>query len=235
MRRVFVALLCFFTAYIHADNILTTTRWISAYVEVAGGEAYNFAPDSMSHPPEYELTPMDIQSLSRSDLFIYGGYEVMVPYIIENLEIAEDKLLQIKTGYNYSWIEEAVLSIADRLGTSEIAKRNLLELKTIMDAYRAVNSRKVAVHFHQQALLKSLGYNVVAVFGPGPVNPKDLLSMKNSGAEFIIDNFHGPVGGGISEVLPIAEYYQFMNFPGQNSTETLLDVVSYNMEQIYER
>ncbi len=240
MKKIFL-LLWISTAIISAQSVLTTTSWVKAYADAAGvKDSYSFAPLEMNHPPEYELIPSDIKKISRADVIIYAGYEGMVKKFREVLNIPENKLLQVKTGYDMATIKATVRSIADFYGNMDKAESSLEKIAELYKSFKSrynssgLDTKNYIVNFHQQSLAREMGLNVVGVFGPGPLNPNQLLEFKKSGGNIIIDNNHAPIGKALKEVLPEAEYYQFINFPGNSGTKSLEDVINYNLEQLFD-
>ncbi|MBN2618948.1 MAG: ABC transporter substrate-binding protein [Spirochaetales bacterium] len=239
MRYFSLILIFLLGLTIYSQEIVTTTNWVAGYVTLAGEDnVYTFTPPEMVHPPEYELKPGDIVKLQNAKLIIYAGYETMVKEIKGSLNIDASKLLPITTGYDLKTIDESVLKIAKVLGKTSKAEENLA---LFHNEYREIKSRiiengldkkGVLVDFHMQSLAKEMGLNVIGVFGPGPLTPQQLVEFKNTNPAFIIDNLHATKATALQEILPQAKYVVFMNFPGQNGTISLLDVVKYNMEQI---
>jgi len=113
-------------------GVIATTSWTAAYALAAGAtDVTVLAPYEMVHPSEYELRPGDIARLTKTNLIVYAGYEVMVNQIKTGLKISDEKMVKISTNYKYKEIEASVLLIAKRLGTEQIAKKNLEEIKIL--------------------------------------------------------------------------------------------------------
>ncbi|HEY3388170.1 MAG TPA: hypothetical protein VGK38_01255, partial [Prolixibacteraceae bacterium] len=126
-------LLLFISKSAQSKGVVATTSWTAAYALAAGAtDVTVLAPYEMVHPSEYELRPGDIGRLTSANLIIYAGYEVMVDQIKAGLKIPQDKMVKISTSYNYAEIEASVMLIANRLGTEQIAKKNLEEIKQLL-------------------------------------------------------------------------------------------------------
>ncbi len=242
MKNILFVIFLLISLSVWSQNVVTTTSWVAAYVKTAGvDDVYNFAPAEMAHPPEYVLKPGDVLKIKSADLVVFAGYEAMVKELKGPLELKEDKLLQVQTGYNYKQISKGILAIAEKTGTIKQAEENLKDLLKTYNSSRdkllktGLLDKKILIHFHQQSLAKELGLNVVGVFGPGPVKPSEMVKFKKLGAEYIIDNIHSPKGKGLQEIIPEAKYLKFVNFPGTNGTKTLKDVILYNMELISDK
>ena len=220
-------------------EVIATTSWTAAYAMAAGATNVSvIAPSEMVHPSEYELRPGDISRLSKANLIVFAGYEVMVDQIKSGLKIPDGKMLKISTSYNYNEIEESVMQIARRLGTVQIAKKNLDEIKQLLSngrvdvQKRGLNKESVLVHFFQESFARELGINPTMIFGPAPPEPKEILEMAQTNAVLILDNIHNPVGGAAKDILQRADYKLLLNFPGLNKTRTIADVIRYNIDQI---
>lgn len=219
--------------------IIASTSWTAAFAEAAGAKNVKvIAPFEMQHPSEYEIKPGDIPSIMNAGLIIYGGYEIMVKRLKQGLNIDDKRLLRIDTSYDMAAIENSVMSIARKLGTEETAVKNIDEIRTLYEDARKqlnvkeLNDANVLVHFFQQSMINELGLNTVAVFGPAPPEARQIVELANKEVDMIIDNGHNPVGTSLKEVLPRASYLLLLNFPGENKTRTLSDVIRYNLNQI---
>jgi len=223
----------------HEPEVIATTSWTAAYALAAGATNVSvLAPSEMVHPSEYELRPTDISRLSKANLIVYAGYEVMVDQIKSGLKIPDGKMLKISTSYNYNEIEESVMQIAKRLGTEQAAIKNLDEIKQLFlngrieVQKRGLDKEKILVHFFQESFARDLGINPTMIFGPAPPEPKEILEMAQTKAVLILDNIHNPVGGAAKDILQNADYKLLLNFPGLNKTRTIADVIRYNIDQI---
>jgi len=227
---------------VSTTGVFATTSWTAAYALAAGATDVSvLAPYEMVHPSEYELRPGDIGRLSKTNLIIYAGYEVMVDQIKTGLKIPEEKMVKISTNYNFSEIEASVRMIAKKLGTEQIAEKNLKEIKQLLSDGRiavhkaGLDQHPVLVHFFQESLAKELGINPSMTFGPAPPEPKQILEMAKTKAVLILDNAHNPVGGSMKDILKNGEYRLLLNFPGWYQTRTIADVIRYNTEQLIKK
>ncbi len=223
-------------------DVVATNAWTGAYALAAGAsEVRILTPYEMMHPSEYELRPGDIVQLYNAELVIYAGYEIMVDQIKTGLKIPEEKLLQIKTSYDFDEIEHAVMLIANKLETVDLAKENLADIKHSLEKARqafakhGLENKPAIVHVFQQSFAQQTGINIVDVFGPAPPEPRLILSMTQTGATLILDNDHNPAGGSLKETLRDANYLLLLNFPGLYDTRTLQDVIEYNTRQLVDR
>jgi len=244
IRKLFILFIfCFLTSCSNkpaaSNTVIATTSWTAAYALAAGATDVSvLAPYEMVHPSEYELRAGDIGRLSKTNLIIYAGYEVMMNQIKAGLNIPENKMVKISTSYNFTEIEESVMLIAKRLGTEQIAKKNLQEIKQLLLEGRAavhisgLDKQPVLVHFFQESFAKEMGITPSMIFGPAPPEPKQILEMAQTKAIMIMDNAHNPVGGSVKEVLKSGNYKLLLNFPGLYNTRTIADVIRYNTNQL---
>lgn len=242
----FVLALLIITSFISCRNqkssdsvIIASTSWTAAFAEAAGAKNVKvLAPFEMQHPSEYEIKPGDIPSVMNARLIIYGGYESMVKRLEHGLNLDKNCMLRIDTGYDMATIEKSIMSIALKLGTEKEAEKNINEIRTLFRNARGqlmkkgLNNANVLVHFFQQSMIRELGLNQVAVFGPAPPEARQIVEFAGKDVDMIIDNAHNPVGISIREVLPEAHYLSLLNFPGEYNTRTLSDVIRYNFEKI---
>lgn len=221
------------------NTVVATTGWTVAYAEAAGAkDIVVLAPFEMEHPSEYELRPGDIPKIMNAEIIVYAGYEVMTERLKNGLDIPEDKLLLVNTDYSYKAIEQSVMNIAKKLGTENIARENLQDIKRTFDEGRRILREKnmagkpVMVHRFQSSIARELGLTPLVLFGPSSPEASEIAAASREQVFMIIDNIHNPVGQPFREVLPDKAYVRFLNFPGREGTRTLTDVVRYNILQI---
>lgn len=220
-------------------QVVATNSWTAAFAQAAGAtNIVILAPFEMEHPSEYELRPGDIPKIANASIIVYAGYENMVDRLKKGLNIPEEKLLQIETSYRFATIEKSIMNIANKLGTEDIAQKNLEEIRNILIEGRnkikekGVDKHAILVHYFQEPLAVELGIRPMALFGPAPPEAGEIVKFAHSGASLILDNIHNPVGSPIKEVLPNSKLLLLLNFPGMNQTRTLSDVIRYDIQQI---
>ena len=219
--------------------VVATSSWTAAYAQAAGAEnVVVLAPFNMAHPSEYELRPGDIPKLMNATVIVYAGYEVMTEQLQKGLDLSPDKLCLISTEYSYETIAQSVMELAFRLGTENIARENLLEIRGVFDEgkktvkEKKMEGQRVVVHRFQSSLARELGLEPVVIFGPATPEVSEIAAVSKVNAFLILDNRHNPVGQPFREVIPYALYKQLLNFPGHLGTKTLSDVIRYNVSQI---
>ncbi|MDC7218364.1 MAG: zinc ABC transporter substrate-binding protein [Spirochaetales bacterium] len=245
MKRIFIPILALLfglslsaAGQPESSTILATTSWTAAFAHLAGVDAALLAPYEMQHPSEYELKPSDMALVGNAEMIVFAGYENMVGKIQENAGSDTTQMVQITTVMNQATMEESVMKIAAAAGTEEEARKNLDEMSKLLESSRAeldkagYKGQKAVVHFFQQAFAREMGFEVVAVYGPQPLQAAQIGEIAALEADIIIDNWHNAVSQPLQEVLPYAKSVEWINFPGKGETETLFDVVEYNIAQL---
>ncbi len=219
--------------------VVATNSWTAAFAKAAGARnIVVLAPFEMQHPSEYELRAVDIPVVVHARLIIFGGYETMVQRLQSGMDLKQEVLLKIDTDYSMVTIEKSVMEIAQRLGTEKEALQNIDSIRqTIAEAKAALeqsgmNFTPVLVNYFQQSIVRELGFEIAAVFGPAALEAGDIEKMSKPVSRLIVDNEHNPVGLPLSRTKPEVKYLQLLNFPGKHQTVTLQDVIRYNVRQL---
>ena len=219
--------------------VVASTGWTAAYASLAGArKVVVLAPFEMAHPAEYELRPADLPVIMEAEIIVYAGYEVMTQRLKEGLDLPPEKLLPVNTDYRYAAIEQSVMSIAAKLGTEALARRNLQALQRAYEDGRAalqerqLSGKAVIAHRFQAALVEELGLAPRVLFGPASPEAAEIAAASREEVFMVIDNIHNPTGQPLRDVLPGSRYVQLLNFPGHGGTRTLADVVRYNVSQL---
>lgn len=220
-------------------NVLATNSWTAAYAREAGiGQVVQLAPSDLLHPSEYELQISDLEKIKNADLIIYAGYEVIIPQIKESFQIGEKKFLRIETGYSERQVIDPILKIAEIAGTESYARGSIEKFKKLfadskVQIERAgLKGKPVMVHFFHQGFATEMGLTPVAVFGPAPLELYNLAELAKKDAVLIIDNGHNPIAKPLAEIKKGIKVVELLNFPGTQQTNSLEDVIRYNLNQI---
>lgn len=220
-------------------QVVATTAWTAAFAEAAGaGDVRLLAPYEMQHPSEYELRPSDIAIITGAQFVIYAGYEGMVRKIKEAIGPDSPQLIQINTTYDLKTIGESIMQIAERLGTQAKALSSIREIEDFVSEWRqeleqqGLAGSPVIVHAFQVPLLKELGAKIAGVFGPAPLEARQIKELSDTAAVLIVDNWHNEVGKPLQESLGGVPVARFINFPGSAGTRSLLDVLAKNRETL---
>ncbi|MDA3958501.1 hypothetical protein [Oceanispirochaeta sp.] len=223
-----------------AQSVVATNSWTASFAQLAGAEdVLILAPSDMKHPPEYEISLKEMQMVAKADFLIFAGYEAMMGRIRESLgENSALQMVQIQTVNDQKTIRGSVMKIAAALGTQSKAEENLKEVDTFFELWKKdltlhQNILETSIiHFHQQGLAVSLGFQPQMIFGPAPPTlgeTREVLRIKPS---LIIDNYHNPVADHFMEMDEKPALVNWINFPGTMGTVSLLDVLEYNKNQL---
>lgn len=222
-------------------GVIATTAWTAAFVRLAGVETVQvLAPYEMRHPPEYELKPSDIEAVAHARLIVFAGYETMVEKLKDTAGRNDIAVLQIDTRNDLVTTRAAVEKIAAVLGTETVARENLRNLEQYFADWRqeiaalGLEGAPVLVHFFQQPLAVELGFEVKGVFGPGPLEPAQIVTLSGHEVALIIDNWHNELGSPLEETLRGARRVSWINFPGPFDSRSLEDVLQYNRRALNE-
>lgn len=169
-----------------------------------------------------------------------AGYEAFMRKILESNSIDEEKVIQIRTTNTYDLLVAQTRAIAEKVGTEEIQQawegEFTTEMNTILEKAQQMNvsNIKVLAHAHMADFVKSLGFNVLEVFGAEELSPAKIGELANLKPDLIIDNFHNPQGKGIEEISG-ATRVELRNFPGPQH-ESIMDLIIDNATilEIYE-
>lgn len=235
MRRITLAIVLLAVAALaFSQQVVTSTSWTGAFARAAGAEEVAvLAPYDLTHPPEYELRPGDIRTVMNADLVVYAGYENMVERLLDAAGDADAQALQITTVHSMGAMTASITAIAEAIGTEDAAQASIEEIAAFLGEWSeavsgyGLDEAPVLVHFHQRALAEQLGMNVAGVFGPGPLEARQIDELTKAEPALIVDNGHNPVAQPIAETTgaPVSVWF---NFPGVEGTRTLLDIFEMN-------
>jgi zinc transport system substrate-binding protein len=236
MKRLSAVLLAFaFASGAWADlRVVATTGWVAAFVRSAGftGPIRVLAPFELQHPPEYELKPSDLLAVADADVLLYAGYERMASRLLDAVSSSTIRKLKITTDHGMKTIRESVMAIAGALGTSAKAQENLETIQAFIESWRRElaaagwSSAAVLAHAMHKPLLEELGFRIVGVFGPAPLEATKIRDLSGLGARLIVDNVHNPVASPLRETVKDARYLALRNFP--SSDISVLEILAEN-------
>jgi len=219
-------------------SYLASNTWTAAFAELGGlDNVYNLAPANLVHPPEYELTPSDIQKLSQCHLFIYAGYEVMMKTLGDST-ISQEKMVQITTTNDLETVQMMADKIAKIANTEEVSTERVAQYKKVIEEGRAMvkklglDTLSVYCNFHQKDIAEDLGLHVQGVFGPGPITPVQIKEVAKNNYDLIIDNIHNPLSSPLAEISPKSKVVSWRNFPEDINPNSLADMESENFKML---
>jgi len=218
-------------------TIVASTSWVSAIVEAAGGKNITtLAPITLKHPPEYDFSPKDIITATDADLLFWAGYEGFMKKLVSVANIDERKLERVNTGNSPELLRENVERLSKLLSTQHEATQWLVELDNVFTELKnqvaslSEEEKRVIVQFHQIPFITSLGYTIVATFGPKEITMSDVKEIEKLQFSTIIDNYHSP--GGRAFHKEGRTYVELLNFPGPFNTDSILSVIKYNSKEL---
>jgi len=218
-------------------KIVASTSWTAAFADIAGADQVKIiAPANLQHPPEYEITVDDIQTIEKSQYFIYAGFERMMKTLGD--AVGQTQMVKITCDNSIETVSKESRKIAEIWGSQKECEKRLSEyVAAITNAKadlekRGLSGAKVLCNKNQTYLAKDLGFEIAAVFGPGPVTSDQIADAKTGNYDFIIDNVHNPQGSPLAEVAPNAKYLVWRNFPEKVERDALLKVIKGNIKTL---
>ena len=216
--------------------VVASTTLAGAIAKAAGaGEVRIIAPPEMSHPPEYDVKPSDLMKLRGAVVAVYGGYEKMVPRLVETSGSQGVVTLPIDTRTSPENLMEQARKIAKVLDTEqqELAwesrfKERLSELQGKLSAF---SGKRAVVHRQAEPFARFAGLQVLKLLSPGELTPKTIAESIALKPDVVIDILHLPLAGVIAENAK-CPYLRIINFPGVEGTKTLEDIFEYNTNQL---
>lgn len=225
------------------EVILTTTSWTASFVEAAsphlrGFKIVTLAGGDLRHPPEYELKPSDVVLLGNCSYFVFAGYEAMIPKIKQGSLRVGGTQVQIQTVNTPKIIRESVQKLARIFGTEREAETNIQRIEQFYAEWKremetsGLGGAPVVCHAFLAPIAQELGLNIVGTYGPAPLEAVKIAELAGKKPRFILDNWHTDAGKPLIQALPGTPVVSFINFPGKEGTKSLIDVLSYNREQL---
>lgn len=218
-------------------TIIASTSWVASIVEASGAKnVVTLAPITLKHPPEYDFSPNDIMKATDADLLFWAGYEGFMKKLVSVANIDQKKIERVNTGNSPELLRENVTRISALLSTQSEANKWLTELDTLFATLKehvsslSEDEKRVVVQFHQIPFIESLGYTIVATFGPKDITMSDVKEIENLTFSTIIDNYHSPGGAAFNKEG--REYVELLNFPGPYSTNSILSVIRHNSKEL---
>lgn len=225
------------------EVILATTSWTASFVEAAAPQLQGFkvvtlAGADFRHPPEYELKPSDVVLLGNCSYFVFAGYEAMIPRIKQGSLRIGGSQVQIQTVNTPKVIRESVQKLSRLFGTEAEAEKNIERIEAFYEDWRkevrvsGLGGASVVCHVFLSPIAQELGLKVVGTYGPAPLEAVKIAELAEKKPHFILDNWHTDAGKPLIRALPQTPVVSFINFPGKDGTKSLLDVLTYNREQL---
>ena len=232
---------------------------------VLGSIVNNFVGDTASVtilvqpgicPAFYDIKPGDIYAVSKAKLIFYHGFEYKMWLKDMVATSGNEAVIMVKIPGDWNTPDGAKRYIAWVGGnlslylgvdltpkiTSMIASvdSTAQNLKRKAEEYD-VSAVKVVCMAWQKPLVKWLGFDVVAEYGPPEsLSASDIASItktaREEGAMLVIDNLQSGVEFGANLASEIgAVHVVLTNFPGAiPKTESLVEMLEYNAKQLFD-
>lgn len=216
--------------------VVASTTLAGAIARAAGAtEIRVLAPSQVSHPPEYELKPSDLMKLQGASLAVYGGYEKMVPRLVETSGSSRFLPMAIDTKTSPENLMEQARKIAKILNTEQEEQawesRFTARLTLLREKVKPIAGKSAVVHRQAEPFARFAGLDVVKILSPGELTPRTMADSIALKPEIVLDILHFPIAGVIAENAK-CPYVRVINFPGVDKTSTLEDIFEYNVTQL---
>jgi zinc transport system substrate-binding protein len=231
-----VSLLNFPSSTVAQEAVVASTSLAGAIVKAAGArEVRVMVSTQMRHPPEYDLKPSDLLKFEGAKVVIYGGYERMVPKLLETSKNKNILAIQINTDTSRENLISQARKISKVLGTEreeQVWEEKFLEkLRELQKKVSPLWGRRAVVHRFAQPFAQWAGLEVVQIVSPGELTPKVIADAVSRHPELVVDILHFPIAQVIAENAR-CKYIQVINFPGVENTKSLEDIFEYNSAQL---
>lgn len=222
------------------ETYVASTSWVAAIAELAGiDDVVCIAPANLKHPPEYEITPDDIVTVSKAKLFMNAGYERMMKTIAEAAGVDQSKIVKVKTTNTLENLGNMVSMLSDLAMTKPQAAERFSAYSYIIEQARAKIKEKgydkltVYANTNQAELCADLGLNVAGKFGSGPLSSDQIAEAALNKYDLVIDNAHNPVAAPIAQVSPSSVILVWSNFPDHLGGNALYEVIENNLNMLW--
>jgi zinc transport system substrate-binding protein len=173
-----------------------------------------------------------------ADFIILGGFEGFAQRLRDSAG-SQAQLVEVQLENSPKVIHTEVLRLAHLFGTTNTAKKFLLNFdqeyahlkKNLHDHFSKSGNRAVAQVF-MTVWADFAGLELVGTFGPGPLQPGELLHLSVLKPNIVLDNAHMATGTPIAEAAD-ANLVQMINFPRPGMD--LLDVFRENARVLIQR
>lgn len=221
-----------------SPKVAAATGWAAALARAAGAEnVLIIAPEALQHPPDYDPKPSDLLRLKDADFIILGGFEGFAQRL-RDAAGSQARLEEAHLENSPEVIHKEVLRLGELFGTRDRAEQFLLEfdaeyakLSTALREHFATHRKRAVAQVFMTMWADFAGLELAGTFGPGPLQPGELLRLSAQEPDIILDNAHMPAGAPIAEATG-ADLIQLINFPKPGMD--LLDVFRENARVLME-
>lgn len=219
-----------------APVVAAATGWAAALAKAAGArDVVVIAPESLQHPPDYDPKPSDLLRLKDARFILLGGFEGFAQRL-RDAAGSNARMIEVRLLNDPETIHAEVLRLADLFGTRPEAEAYLQEfdaeyarLHTRLRDHFAAQGNRAAAQKFMSVWAGFAGLELVGTYGPGPVQPSDMLRLSAENPDLVLDNAHMPSGAPIAEAAN-APLYRMINFPPPGME--LLDVFRINAQTL---
>lgn len=215
----FILLLIPMPGHAKSPVVAAATGWAAALARAAGAEhILVIAPETLQHPPDYDPKPSDLLRMRDADFIILGGFEGFAQRL-RDAAGSQAQLVEVHLENSPQVIHTEVLRLADLFGTTQKAEEYLLHFdqeyahlsKTLHDHF-AERGNRAAAQVFMTVWADFAGLELVGTYGPGPLQPGELLRLSILRPNIVLDNGHMPAGVPLAEAAG-ARRVPLINFP----------------------
>jgi zinc transport system substrate-binding protein len=225
------------TSWASAQKVVVASTSLTGAIALAAGaaEVRVITPVEVNHPPEYEVKPSDLLKLQGASIAVCGGYEKIVPKLVEASKNGSIVSLPVDTRTSPDNLIEQARKIAKLLSTEEAERawesRFQAKLTELREKLRPFSGRRAVVHRQAEPFARFAGLNVVRILAPGELTPRTMAESIAAGPELVFDILHFPMAAALAQNAG-CPYVRIINFPGVGRTKTLEDIFEYNAKQM---
>jgi len=187
------------TAAPAGPTVVASTSWTGALAKAAGaGKVTLIAPASFQHPPDYEPKPSDLAAVSKADFVVLAEYDGFAKQLRSAVG-GNAKVVGLFPENAPAKVRADVIRLGKAFGTTAKASA---WIKTFNRTYRTLSAntkRKVA---GKTAIAQAFaapwasfaGLKLLGTYGPKPITPSQLATLKGKHAQLLIENTNLPQG-----------------------------------------
>jgi len=199
--------------------VVAATGWAAAFARAAGAEdVLVIAPENLQHPPDYDPKPSDLMRLRDADFIVLGGFEGFAQRLRDSAG-GKARMVEVRLHNSPEVIREEVLRLGEMFGTRDRAEAFLKDFERECDALRTEvrqafkdSGRRAVAQKFMAMWADFAGLELLGTYGPGVLQPGDLLRLSTLKPDLVLDNAHMPAGEPVAEAAG-AGRVSLINFP----------------------
>lgn len=222
MKRLLIFFLLLLAAHpAHADPVVAAaTSWAAAFARAAGAkEVLVIAPENLQHPADYDPKPSDLLHLRNADFVVLGGFEGFAQRL-HDAAGSKAVFIQVHLNNDPETVSAEILRLGKQLGTKTQAQafvehfeQQCAALSQEIQTALKNSDYQVVAHTFMTNWADFAGFKLLDSYGPGPLQPSDVLRLSTLNPDLVLDNGHMPSGAPIAEAAR-AKLVTLINFPG---------------------